>query len=85
MTTVYIQMLPFIRPTDIREDKITPLIGCLKGLPVGINANALSEACMHAVRKWLSDIMHFDADKCTLLQDAYLKYTGKSPKGTQQQ
>ena len=45
-----------------------------------INVNALSGACMLAVRKWLSEIMHFDADKYTLLLDAYWKYPGKSAK-----
>ena len=79
--TVYMQMLPFIRPTEIREDETTPLIGCLKGLPAGINASALGGACMHAVRKWLSETMHFDADKYTLLLDAHWKYPGRSPKG----
>ena len=63
MNTVYMQMLPFLRPTEIREDETTPLIGCLKGLPVGIKANALSGACMHAVRKWLSEIVHSSRDR----------------------
>ena len=77
--TVYMQMLPFIRPTEIREDKTTPLRGCLKGLPAGINASALGGACMHAVRKWLSETMHFDAEKYKLLLGAYWKYPGKPP------
>ena len=77
--TVYMQMLPFIRPTDIREDETTPLIRCLEGLPAGINASTCSGACMHAVRKWLSETMHFDGDKYTLLLDAYYKYPKKHP------
>ena len=50
--TVFVQMLPFIWPKELRKDETTPLLGCLKGLPAGANANSLSGACLHEVRRW---------------------------------
>ena len=69
-TLVFAQMMPFIRLDKLRQDETTPLVGCVKGLPSGANSNTHSGACFHAVRKWLSETMHFAANKYTLLLDA---------------
>ena len=68
--TVFAQMMPYIRLTELRKDESTPLLGCIKGMPTGANANSLSGACLHAVRRWLNETMHFDPEKYILMLDA---------------
>ena len=82
-TLIHAQMMPYIRLDELRQDETTPLIGCIKGLPSGANANTLSGACFHAVRKWLNEAMHFATDKYTLLLDATWRNPPKQGKGQQ--
>ena len=82
-TLIHAQMMPYIRLDELRQDETTPLIGCIKGLPSGANANTLSGACFHAVRKWLNEVMHFATDKYTLLLDATWRNPPKQSKGQQ--
>ena len=66
-TTVFAQMMPYIRLIELRKDEATPLLSCLKRMPSGANANSLSGACLHAVRRWLNETMHFEPEKYILL------------------
>ena len=83
-STVFAQMMPYIRLDGLRQDETTPLLGCIKGMPSGANANSLSGACFHAVRKWLHETMHFARDKYTLFLDAISRNPPRPGKGQQQ-
>ena len=75
--SVFAQMMPYIRLTELRNDEATPLVGCIKGMTARTNAISLSGACLHAVRKWLNETMHFDPGKYTLLLDTMWRNTPK--------
>ena len=85
MASVLAQMMPYIRLTELRKDEVTPLLGCIKGMPAGKTANSLSGACLHAVRKWLNKTMHFDPGKYTLLLDAMWRNPPKMNRAQHQQ
>ena len=66
---VTVQVLPFHRHQELRDPNITPLLGCITGIPIGFNATPLACACLSAIRQWIRCSTTVPSTEVLLLTD----------------